>query len=669
MVFKRKNDINQVEKDIGVHTGEEELKSIVSRHTTEYDLYVAKSTPSAIIQTDGHKLRQSLDPRHVSMIAIGGALGTGLLIGTGSALKTAGPGAILLSYSLIGFVVYIVMCSLGEIASHIPLNGFANYGKRYTDEALGFACGYIYLVKYLILPANQLTAGALTMQYWVDRDSINPGVWITIFLVIMVIINFLGVRVFGEIEFWLSSLKIVTCLGLIILLWVIALGGGPTHDRIGFRYWKDPGAFLHYEALSKNLIIEGPKGRFVAFVSVLVMSVFSYLGAELCSLTFAECRNPRRAIPKAVKLTLYRILIFYIMSILFVGMCVSARDPLLMSASGTNAGASPFVIAIKNARIGGLDSVINACILLFVLSAANSDMYVCSRSLYSLAADGYAPKLFTKTNKMGVPYFGVCVSALFCLLAYMNVSSGSAQIFQHFVNLVSQSGLIAWSSILVFHIGFMRALKAQGFDRKRDLVYRSPLQPFATYFCLAVCILVMFIKNFTVFLGNEFDYASFITGYILLPIFLILFFGYKFWYKTKWLKPEEVDLHTFKDVIDAEFAKYEAEDSERRAIRDATGKKIDSILATSATSANSANSATSAISILEYYIYRIDNGRYISQKCQYHRNPKGRGTSNFHKHCHKGKEDGYYKFKDITAGEWHCSIGSSVLIVNEIEID
>ncbi|KAI5953353.1 DIP5 [Candida jiufengensis] len=577
MVFgNTSTSISDGEKNPTHNSQDNDLKSIVSKqHEEEYDLYVAKSNPSATNAQDGHRLRKALDPRHVSMIAIGGALGTGLLIGTGSSLKTAGPAAILITYSLIGAVVWIVMSALGEISTFIPLNGFANYGKRYSDEALGFACGYVYLIKYLILPANQMTAGALTIQYWISRDRVNPGVWITVFLVIIMGINFLGVRFFGEIEFWLSALKVITCLGLILVLWVIALGGGPTHDRIGFRYWKHPGAFIEYSDSTKDLIIHGGKGRFVSFVAVLVTAVFAYLGTELVAITFSETRNPRKAIPKAIKLTLYRILVFYILSILFVGMCVSAKDPLLLSAKGTNAGASPFVIAIKNARIRGLDHVINACILLFVFSAANSDVYVCSRALYSLAADGYAPKFFTKTNRLGVPYYGLGLSLLFSLLAYMNVSSGSAEIFGYFVNVVSLCGLLAWICILIYHICFMRALKAQGFSRKKDLVYRAPLQPYASYFALTVCVIIVFIKNFTVFLGDEFTYKSFITGYIVLPVFILLFVGYKLWYKTKWLKPQEVDLDTFRDVIDAEFEQYQAEDAERKAVREAEGKKYD----------------------------------------------------------------------------------------------
>lgn len=553
-----------------------EVTSVLSRHTDEYNLLIARSNPTSQFTDHGHQLKKGLDARHVTMIAIGGALGTGLLIGTGSALRTAGPASILIAYSAIGMVVYMVMCGLGEVATFVPLaDGFTGYCNRYVDPALGFACGYVYLIKYLILPANQLVAGSLTVQYWISKDTVNPGVWITILLVVIVAVNVLGVRFFGEIEFWLSSIKVVTCLGLIILLLVIALGGGPTHDRLGFRYWKDPGAFIHYVNEDKNLNITGDKGRFVAFIAVLVSAVFAYTGTELCGITFAECARPRKAIPNAIKMTLYRIVLFYILSILFLGMCVAANDPLLMSASGSNASASPFVIAIKNAKIPGLDHVINACILLFVLSAANSDMYICSRTIYGLSVAGYAPKFFSKTNKMGVPYFGVILSFLFCLLAFMAVSSSSSEVFTYFVNVVSITGLITWACILVIHIRFMKACKAQGLNRKKDLAYRSPLQPYGSYVALFVCVLVIFIKNFTAFLGDSFTYKDFITGYIALPVFVIMYIGFKLYHRSKTIKPEEVDLDTYRDVVDTEEQQFADAAAEKEALRQAQGNPKD----------------------------------------------------------------------------------------------
>jgi yeast amino acid transporter len=189
-------------------------------------------------------LHRGLKARQISMIAIGGAIGTGLIIGTGSALAKAGPASIFIAYSVVGIIVYLVMCALGEMAAWLPLqSGFTGYATRFCDPALGFSLGYTYWLKYCIVAPNQLTAAALTIQYWVPREKANPGVFIAVILVTVVIINYLGIRYFGELEFWLSSLKILTLCGLIIISIILVLGGGPTHDRIGFRYWKTPGAF------------------------------------------------------------------------------------------------------------------------------------------------------------------------------------------------------------------------------------------------------------------------------------------------------------------------------------------------------------------------------------------------------------------------------------------
>lgn len=549
---------------------------VLSRHTAEYNLSVSMSNPQIHAQVEeGQELKKALEARHLSMIAIGGALGTGLLIGTGSALKTAGPGAVFITYSVIGFVVFMVLSGLGEVATFIPLaDGFAGYCSRYVDESLGFACGWVYLMKYLLIPANQLVAGSLVMSFWLPPSKVNPGVWIAVFLVIIVVINVLGVRFFGEIEFWLSCLKVLTCLGLIILLLVIALGGAPTHDRLGFRFWRNPGAFKEYSekrSPTYTLHVGGDLGHFVSFLSVLVTAIFAYMGSELVGITFAECARPRQAIPKAIKLTFYRILLFYICSVLLLGMCVASNDPLLLGAKGSTASASPFVIAIKNAKIKGLDHVINACILLFVLSAANSDLYICSRTIYGLAVGGYAPKIFATTNKNGVPYYGIILGSLFCCLAFMTTSSSAADIFTYFVNVVSLTGLITWSCILFLHIRFMQALKVQGISRKRDLVYRSPFQPYGSWISLIICIFLIFIKNFTVFLGRDFPYKTFITGYIILPVFLIMFIGYKVIMKTKLIPSLQVDLDTYRDVVDAEEEKYRLQDEENKAIREAQG--------------------------------------------------------------------------------------------------
>lgn len=498
---------------------------------------------------DRIRLKRDLQARHVSMIAIGGSLGTGLLIGTGSALSQGGPGSILIAYMLVGWIVYIVMTCLGEMISYIPLDGFTAYATRYADPALGFAVGYVYLFKYLVITPNQLTAGALVMQYWVSREKVNPGVWITIFLVFIVIINTVGVRFFGEFEFWLSSFKVLVMLCVIILLAVLALGGGPNHDKLGFRYWRSPGAFKPYSET-----INGSTGKFVSFVSVFVYALFAYLGTELCGIVAAECKNPRKNIPRAMKLTLYRVVLFYSLTIFLLGLCVAFDDPLLLQSNRvtTSAAASPYVVAIRNAGIPFLADIFNACVLIFVISASNSDLYVGSRTCYGLAVDGKMPKFFANTNRWGVPYNSLIICTIFCFLAYMNISSSTATVFYLFVNVVSIFGLLSWFSILITYICFDRAFKAQKIDKASCMSYLAPMQPISAWVALIFCFFFCFIKNYTVFLKSTFDYKTFITGYIGIPIYIVCFVGYKIYYKTTWLKPEEVDLFTFKEIFDLE---------------------------------------------------------------------------------------------------------------------
>ncbi|RYP61822.1 hypothetical protein DL769_007547 [Monosporascus sp. CRB-8-3] len=492
-------------------------------------------------------LHRGLKARHITMIAIGGAIGTGLIIGTGKALAQAGPGSIFISYSVVGFVVFLVMAALGEMAAWLPMSaGFTGYASRFCDPSLGFALGWTYWIKYIIVTPNQLTAAALVLQYWVPREKVNPGVWVAIFLVIIVCINYFGIRFFGEFEFWLSSFKVIVICGVILLSLIIAAGGADGDPR-GFRYWRDPGAF-------KPFINEGPSGKFLGFWSTMVTATFAYLGTELVGVTVGEAQNPRKTIPRAIKLTFYRIVFFYCISIFLLGMCVPYNDEGLAFAATNkinNANASPFVVAITNARIRTLDHILNACILVFVFSASNSDLYIASRTLYGLASDGSAPNIFRKTDNKGVPLYALGVSACFALLAFMNVSDDSKQVFTYFVDMVTIFGLMTWVSILVTHIWFVRARRAQGLANSA-MPYVAPLGIYGSYGALAMCILISLTKSFQVFVKGEWSTATFITSYLGIPVYLLLIFGHKAWTRSKGVRPHECDFYTGKDIIDRE---------------------------------------------------------------------------------------------------------------------
>jgi amino acid transporter len=251
----------------------------------------------------------------------------------------------------------------------------------------------------------------------------------------------------------------------------------------------------------------------------LVNAVFAYLGTELIGVTVGEAQNPRKTIPRAIKLTFYRILFFYCLSVFFLGMLVPYDSERLAFANKTTAkaSASPFVLAIRLAGIKHLPGILNACILLFTFSASNSDLYIASRTLYGLAEQGHAPKIFRWTDKRGVPVPALALSALFCCTAFMNAAKSGTTVFGYFVNMTTIFGLLSWISLLVSHIFFVRARNAQGIT-KDQMAYTAPLGLIGSYVALFFCCLIALTKNFNVFTKGKygnFDTTNFITGYIV----------------------------------------------------------------------------------------------------------------------------------------------------------
>lgn len=424
-----------------------------------------------------------------------------------------------------------------------------------------------YWLKYIIVTPNQLTAASLVLQFWVPREKVNPGVWVAILLVIIFCINYIGgIKFFGEFEFWLSSFKVIVVIGIILFSLIIACGGGPSHDAPGFRYWSDPGAFA-------PLYGTGSTAKFVGFWSVMVNATFAYLGTELVGVTAAEAQNPRRSIPKAIKLTFFRILFFYCLSVLLVGMIVpyNSKELAFANKKDTSANASPFVVAAVLAGIQVLPHIINACILIFVFSAANSDLYIASRTLYGLASDRSAPAIFRRTDRRGVPYPALFVCTAFACLAFMVVSDDSKKIFSYFVNLTTIFGILSWISLLVTYIHFLKARRAQNIPNSA-MPYVAPQGLIGTYIALFFCCLIALTKNFNVFVhhdGITFDYKEFITGYLGIPIYLILIFGHMIATKSRAVKPEEADFYTGKEIIDNEEALFLEHKAEKDA--NATG--------------------------------------------------------------------------------------------------
>ncbi|KAI0831198.1 dicarbixylic amino acid permease [Trametes gibbosa] len=502
---------------------------------------------------ESESLHRSLTARQISMIALGGAIGTGLIIGSGTALVRGGPLGICLGYSFVGCVCYLVMVALGEMCAYLPhKKGFPGYATRFVDPSFGFALGWNYVLKYVIVTPNNVNAAGVVIQYWTRKVHIS--IWM-VFL-----INLLGVRVFGELEFWFSSIKVISLVGLLLMGIIIDLGGNPRHDRIGFRYWQHPdgpmGSYLLDKVHNVHLSI------FLGFWSTLTNALFAFIGTELIGVTVGEAQAPRKNIPIAIRRTFFRILVFYVGGVFVISLIVPSTDKTLFVANKSKAGAaaSPFVVATTLAGIKVLNHIINAAILLFVLSAANSDLYIGTRTLYGLAVQGQAPKIFARVNRMGVPYPALIFCTCFCFLVFLNVSSGSAKVFGWFVNLVSTFGAITWMCICYTHIRFMKALKAQGMSRD-DLPYKAPFQPWGSWVALVATAIITIFKGFDTFI--PFTKDTFVTAYIGLPVFVVFYVGYKLYYRTSLIPSEKVDLITGKREIDEEEERFNREQEAR----------------------------------------------------------------------------------------------------------
>ena len=487
-------------------------------------------------------LKRSLKNRHIQMIAIGGSIGTGLFVGAGSALATGGPAALVISWILTGIMMYCTVQALGELCVAFPVSGtFVQFNTRFISPAWSFCMAWNYCINWLVVLPSELVAGAITIEYW--NADVNPAAWVTIFYVLIVFINIFGVKGYGEAEFVFSFLKVIAIVGYIILGIVINCGGGPKGGYIGGKYWSNPGAFA---------------AGFKGVCAVFVTSAFSFAGTELCGLAAAETENPRKSLPSATKQVFWRIALFYIISLTLVGVNVPYTDPRLLGNSG--AAASPFVISIQNAGIKGLPSVMNAVIMIAVLSVANSAVYGASRTIASLADQGFAPRICGYIDREGRPLVGVSISLFIGLLCYLAASKNHADVFDWMMALSGLSSIFTWGSICACHLIFRRALYVQGRGTD-ELSFVSQCGIIGSSFGVLLNCLIL-IAQFWVALfpiGEKANATSFFKVFLCVPILLVCYFFWIFYKKDyKFLVDcKSIDIDTGRREVDLELLKQE----------------------------------------------------------------------------------------------------------------
>lgn len=304
----------------------------------------------------------------------------------------------------------------------------------------------------------------------------------------------------------------------------------------------------------KQYVGTGSTGRFTGLWSTLVNAAFSYGGVEMVAVAAGEAANPRKNIPKAVRRVFWRILFFYVLGSLMIGVTVSSNDSQLTNEDAKGAQSSPWVIAIKNAGIPVLPHIINAVILTSASSSGNAFLYTGSRYLFGVAQNGQAPRFLLKCSKAGVPYYCVAVTASISLITYMSVSTGANKVFLWFQNLTTIAQLFTWCCICVSYIQFRKALIAQGHDRN-SLVFKSPWQPYTAYCALAYFALIIVFNGFKVFTTTPWhsdELTSFFTAYIGVPIFFGLYAFWKIFKRSKFVNPLNADISSGKQALDAE---------------------------------------------------------------------------------------------------------------------
>ncbi|KAF5641186.1 proline-specific permease (proline transport) [Fusarium tjaetaba] len=477
-------------------------------------------------------------PRHSQMIAIGGAIGTSLFVGTAQVLRISSPLFLLISYRVLPILICCIVTGIAEIATYLPVPGgtMAYYGHKYVSRSMGFAMGYLYWYSLGILIPYEFVASTLLINYW--GTAVNGAVWITIIYVIIVIVNLFPVRVFGECEFWSAGMKVLLILGLIFLSIVLFFGGGPDKDALYFRYWKDPGPVNTY-------IVEGDAGRLVALLQSFVLASFAFvLAPEQLIVTAGEMQSPRYNLPRAARRYIWRLVVLFMPSVIGIGVVYSSNDPRL-TAPGT--ARSPFIIAIKNAGIPVLDSIVNALILLSAITAANAFLYSASRNLYSLSKAGSAPAIFKRCNRYGLPYYAVLITASLGCLAYLSLSNSSLTVFNWLINLTNTSGYISWISCGIIYVRYRKAIT----HHKLESPYRSRLQPWGMYFGVIVSAILLIINGFTVFFPSQWSVGDFFTAYISIPAFLLIYFGHRLHHRgDAWARnPEDVDMYEGMDEV------------------------------------------------------------------------------------------------------------------------
>lgn len=423
------------------------------------------------VKTEG-ELKRGLKNRHIQLIALGGAIGTGLFLGIAQTIKMAGP-AVLLGYALGGFIAFLIMRQLGEMVAEEPVSGsFSHFAYKYWGDFAGFLSGWNYWVLYVLVGMAELSAVGIYMQYWFPEMP----TWVSalVFFIVINAINLTNVKLFGETEFWFAIIKVVAIIGMMLFGgWLLFSGQGGEQANVS-NLWA-LGGFM-------------PNGWHGVIMSLAII-MFSFGGLELVGITAAEADDPRKSIPRAVNQVIYRILIFYIGALAILLM--------LFPWSKLAEGGSPFVMIFSALGESGTAHVLNVVVLTAALSVYNSGVYCNSRMLHGLAQQGNAPRILGKVDKRGVPVPAILLSALVTFLCVVINYLLPGKAFGILMSLVVAALVINWGMISLAHLKFRAAKDREGLIP----IFKAFWSPLTNYVCLAfmaVLLVLLYLSGETI---------------------------------------------------------------------------------------------------------------------------------------------------------------------------
>lgn len=522
--------------------GNESNSKIIS-HTIEEERPFECDIESSEFTRVNINTHRKLKNRHVQLISISGVIGTALFVSIGKALYHGGPISLILGFSLWCIPILCITVSTAEMVCYLPLSSpFLRICSRCCNDSLTIMAGWNFWFLECVQIPFEIVAVNTMIHYW--RDDYNAAIPLIVQVSLYFFISVFAVKYYGEMEFWLAGFKIILAIGLLFFTFITMLGGNPKHDRYGFRNISE----LPFKEYFPNGIYDGrTSGYFQGFLSCLIQASFTIAGPEYVSMIAGEAMLPRKVLPGAFKQVFIRLTFLFLGGCLCIGIVCSGNDPDLTAAineSRPGAGSSPYVIAMNNLGIKILPDVVNCALITAAFSAGNAYTFCSSRTLYGLALDGYAPRIFKRCNRFGVPIYSVFISLLWALVSLLQLNENSAIVLNWLINLITASQLINFAVLCIVYLFFRNAYISQK-DKLPPLPFKSLGQPYTALFGLFCVTTMICVQGYTVFLKNNWSIQNFLFYYLLVFVDLGIYIINRFILKRgkdNFKNPKDVDL-------------------------------------------------------------------------------------------------------------------------------